>query len=404
MAVGCSAETGAPGDESASVGSTSEALTSTGNLAAGFDLSAAQKRILPGSCVVRDFANKDWILMFGGFDTTPSPLSDILKLDVATGGGWSAAIETGKTTALTLPVALGEIQAVQDPTDVHSCWMVGGTTTVGGNAYNTASTVRKISIDNTGKFSLTTPAGASLPRVQHRVRACGHSVISFGGINNAGTPQTGIHYLDVTAGAPAWASAGTMAVGRLDFGLTQDGSKFVIGTADLGGSLDSRVAALKDTDGTCTAFSLGESANGFVTSRAGGIVMRHPTTANRYIVGAGEIAGGTLASTGTQEVDVNWANTPPTLSLVGAGTALSAAVKLPILASVTKDYAIGGFNATPASFTTNAVQETYWNTQNLPAGAGRVDGNAEVLGGNIYVFAGQDTTNGYLAPVVKIVP
>jgi hypothetical protein len=218
MAVGCSAETGAPGDE-AQIGSTAEALSAS-EIASGPALPSA---IAYASSALVHVSGEDYLLVMGGQNAIPGYTDGVRVLRLSN-SSWSTF-----TGVLPSQVAFG--QAMQKPGDASKALFFGGKTTT--PTYSNAVTELTLTVNGSNvPTGITTASSGTMTagRSNFKIAPCGTNKILIAG----GTNGSAINTLDVwSAGSVATLkdSGGTQAVtltdSRFDFAMAEKDSTHI---------------------------------------------------------------------------------------------------------------------------------------------------------------------------------
>jgi hypothetical protein len=221
MAVGCSAETGAPGDE-AQIGSTAEALSAS-EIASGPALPAG---LAYHSSAVVTVSGEQYLMIIGGWDaTTPTYSDDVRVLRLST--------STWYTINAVLPAGAAFGQAMVKPGDASKALYFGGQT--GATSYSSAVTELTLTVDASNiPTGITTASSGTLTvaRSNFKIAPCGtDKVIIVGGKTSTATPQPTLDVWSAGSVATLKDSGGTQALtltdARFDLALAEKDSTHI---------------------------------------------------------------------------------------------------------------------------------------------------------------------------------
>lgn len=365
MAAGCSAETGAPGDE-AQIGSTAEALQSIPN--SGLTDYRVQKA---GSCRFYDSTNsKEYVAMFGGIDSSTAVTSRVIMAPDVASPNDTWAVQTAMTNAR------HSVKTIQISDTL--CAVIGGYSNVAGTAGVTDVEIYELTSGNPATIARSSniiPLALPTARGGHEVQVCKdtnnklHAVVA-GGVNTVGGSVTKIAISDdlskvksgSVSGWSAWTEAASPALlaGRTEFGFGKNESAnqyIVTGGKVPGGSNYTSTIELFTLDSSCSSLSLGRAKlnsnhanNADLSVAVRGLVSPYEGTADTFLATAGiqDNSGTPQLTALSDKIVVNdWTNKYVTIT--SSFSALNTQTYLPTLvmsaASQAKFMLAGGSNA-----------------------------------------------------------
>lgn len=415
--VGCSAETGAPEGQ---IGSTSEAL-SVSTLSSGSDAPAGLQ--FAASCVIHDgHANKDLLLVAGGFDSTGAAQTKLYLYDPVAPSWTSVATGTAQ-----LGTARGYLQAIKDPRSGHenACIFMGGANQLTVDNTATVYSVSDIITINAGTGAVSRAAGASLNTARALFPAS-RCAADYGIVFGGWTGTAGIATFERYDFAnDAWAEDTTashkLAIGVKEAAVAADSTfrRFIVAGGETAAAvrqdftlyrLDSTCAVANATNDVKTGTLDYSSTNHPLTQ-----AVAFPSTASAMgATDAFTIAGGdsstakTSPLSATHKVEVDFTSNPIAVKAKAADTALAVATRRAKLVNANGTYlVIGGENNSGTGSSVNTLDnvEEYvsgaaWTTSTMGATRDALVG--EYIGSTVYVTTGRTVLNGGAAsfPVI----